>query len=112
MRVHELRRGSKGPSLKATLTTNGVVQNLTGATVVLSLMRLRTGGLTLSAGAVALEDAANGVVRHDWGDTTAYPEGLHRAEFKVTGLSPTPVLWPSGDQDEEIFVHIVPPVNP
>lgn len=107
MATHEIKQDQRGPELFATLTANGIAQNLTGATVKFSMESTRTGTIKVNAGTVTIVDAATGQVKYSWQATDTDTPGLYRAEFEVTGLSVTPVRFPS---DEFLYVLVLPKV--
>jgi hypothetical protein len=94
-----IKRGDRKPALRATLSTRNAdgttsAVNLTGATVE---FRLKAPGARSAkvAAAAAVENAAGGIVRYDWGsgDTdTARPD--FRAEFRVTFADSTTETFP------------------
>lgn len=102
--VFEVKRGAKG-KLTATLTTaEGAPQDLTGATVALFASRWRTGVQLLAGSAVTIEDGPAGEVSFVLPDTSAWPLGMHACEFEVSGLTPTPVRYPSGGY---FWIHVI-----
>lgn len=62
---------------------NGVVVNLTGATVVFSMMD-STGTVHVSLAAVTITTAAAGLVTYSWVAGDVDTAGTFRGEFKVT----------------------------
>lgn len=108
MATHEIKQDQRGPELFATLTANGVAQNLTGATVKFSMESQRTGLIKVNAAAVTIVDAPTGQVKYSWAAGDTDTPGLYRAEFEVTGLAVTPVRFPS---DEYLYVHVLPKVS-
>src|SRR5262245_26343478 len=103
MDVFSIVHGSLGPRLHAVLKTDGVPQNLTGATVTLFAERRSSGQIWINGAAVTIVDAPNGVVEYSWQNAdwtnleanTTLGDGMYRAQWNVTGLSPTPVRFPT-----------------
>lgn len=106
--IFEIKRGSRGPRLEATLSSSGVAQNLTGTTVKLYATRVRTGVILLNGSAVTIDTPLEGKVHFDWPDTSAWLLGMYRCEFEVTGGSPSPVRFPS---NEYWYIHVLPEVK-
>lgn len=107
----EIKQGALGPSLDATLTTgDGSPQDLSGATVKFYMKRVQTGALKINGANATIVDAEAGQVRYTWTGTDTDTAGMYRAEFEITGLSPTPVRFPSGGQPPYIRVRVLPKV--
>ena len=77
MAAFYIKRGDTRPSLYATLTQEGSVVDLTGATVRFHM------GNVVDASAEILEASA-GTVRYNWVAADTLLEGSYRAEFEVT----------------------------
>ena len=89
-----IKRGVVGPTLDATIQAGGVPQDLTGATVTFH-MDHENGAPAVDAGAVTIVSAIAGTVRYAWQAADVAVAGWYRAEFHVTGLTPSAIRWPS-----------------
>jgi hypothetical protein len=108
MSTFTIKQDARGPALQATLTTGaGTPQDLTGGTVTFYMERLVDGLIKINGGAVTVVSPTLGTVSYAWGATDTDTAGVYRAEFHVTGLSPTPVRFPSGSY---ITVVVLPKV--
>lgn len=75
------------PDLEATLKNpDGSAVDLTGASVAFSVMAPRGGGNVFTS-SCTITDAANGVVKYNWGSTDTDSPGRYRAQFKATYAS-------------------------
>lgn len=85
--------------LDFTLKANGVVQDLTGATVEL-ILKTNEGRTIETTGNIAVITPAAGLVRYspDGGDFQ-YKMGPYTARFKVTFLGGRVVYFPNGAPD-------------
>lgn len=90
-----IKRGALGPVLESILSSAGVVQDLTGATVVFYLEHENGSPKITAAACTVVGPATDGRVRYGWqsGDTDI--AGWFRAEFRITGLTGSPARWPS-----------------
>lgn len=80
------------PSISARLTTNGVKVNLSTATSVKFIMRLK-GSTTVKVNATGtIADPVNGVVRYDWLAVDTDTPGSYEAEWQV--------IWSDGDKPQ------------
>lgn len=87
-----LKKGDRLPKLQRTLYgADGLALNLTGATVSFSMRPSGSATLKVTDGACVLVDAANGIVRYDWGATDTDTAGTFVGEFRATigGLQTT-----------------------
>jgi len=105
-----LKQFDTSPSLTATLlgTDGKTPQDLTGATVRLSL-KLTNGSGTLLGGPAVVVDAANGVVRYDWQAIDVAAAGHYQAEWVVTFPGPREMTWPN---DGYLRIEIEPRIDP
>lgn len=81
-----LKQHDRLPSIQATLSTGTppVEVDLTSALSVKFIMSSAVGGTVLINAAATIVDAANGVVRYDWGLTDTSAAGSFVAEWQVT----------------------------
>ena len=109
MATFDIKRGSREPSLVATLKhANGTAVDLTGATVVLNMVP-RTGGTAKVAAAAVtvLVPATGGRVQYDWAAADVDTAGVYHAEFKATLSGGKPLVAPSRGV---VVVNITEPV--
>ena len=79
-----LKKGDTNNVLEATLRdVNGVVVNLTGATVVFSMMNAAS-TVKVSLAACTIVTAAAGLVSYAWVAADVNTAGTYRGEFQVT----------------------------
>lgn len=98
-----IKKGALGPYLESVLTSAGVAQNLTGATITFSMEHENGSPKITNAAASIVGDPTAGRVRYAWAGTDTDTPGWYRAEWHVTGLTPTPARFPSSGV---IWIHI------
>lgn len=93
----EVIQDALGPALEATLTKgDGTAQDLTGATVKLFMERRSTGTIKINGAAAAIvAPATSGKVKYTFQGSDTDTPGVYRAQWEVSGLSPTPVRFPT-----------------
>lgn len=80
------KQNDRLPSLTVTATqADGTAYDLTGATgAVFHLRNSETGAVKLSSMTATVVNAAQGILRYDWGTNDLDTAGLFDAEFEVT----------------------------
>lgn len=76
--------GNTAPPITLTLEREGVVIDLTGCTVTLTIKNLGTGSITVTDAACTISDAAGGVVTYTRGTGDIPSAGAYVADVKVT----------------------------
>lgn len=90
-----MKVGDLLPALRAQLTDiDGVIQELTGATVRFNL-RHRGTSEPILGGDCVVEDEAQGIVRYEWQEEDTEMPGEFEGEFEVT-LSAKTITFPNG----------------
>ena len=91
-----LKEGDTSPAFKGTLKDGaGVVVDVTGSTVVFSMVNEAGGEPVIDEAAATILDGQGGVVAYAWqaGDTDR--PGIYLAEFKVTFADLTVATFPN-----------------
>lgn len=89
-----IKQGALNPPLLAALKSNGVAQDLSGATVKFS-MEHENGKLKINEAACTIVDAPTGQVKYQWSGSDTDTPGTYRGEFHVTGLAGGLAIFPS-----------------
>ena len=76
--------GNTAPPVTLTLEREGVIIDLTGCTVTLSIKNLSTGAMTVTNAACTISDAAGGVITYVRGPGDIPTAGSYVADVKVT----------------------------
>jgi hypothetical protein len=93
------------PIIQATLATNGVPVNITGATIKFLMAKGSYPGDTLQVNAAAtIVDAVNGIVSYSWTSADTSIPGDYLAEWEVTYASGVQQTFPTADQ---LIVRVV-----
>lgn len=97
-------QGDSKPSVDATLLSNGVATNLTGATVQFRHRQIDT--LNTIVGAAVIISAVAGTVSYLWAvnETANMAIGNHAAQFRVTFSDGSILTFP--DCDTDLIVEI------
>ena len=83
MTASKIKQNDTAPSLSVTLAQDGVVVDLTGATV-LFYMKDEVNNVLLADGTAVVTGATLGTVRYDWLASDTALAGCFPAEFEVT----------------------------
>ena len=97
-----IKRNDTKPYLIASLKTNGVAYNLTGASAKF-IMKLE-GAVTPKVSQPALlNDPVNGVLEYRWSPTDTDTEGIYNAEWEVTDSGGKVITFPNGGDGADYF---------
>jgi hypothetical protein len=100
-----MKTGDTAPSLTSTLRDgDGVVVNLTGATVKL-LMRKVGSRLTKVNAAAVVVSPSGGTVRYDWVAADVDEAGMYDAEWEVTFTGGAKESFPNGRHLKVLFTE-------